>query len=109
MKRGWQEGEVALDREHIVITLCENDDDDEVSVARLAPAAVAGSFRVQFVLGSEHPRRVEIIESVIRSLDYYLVVKDEDDPWAYAIYHCSSAGNAYRELRWGYWPEGERG
>jgi hypothetical protein len=47
-----------------------------------------------------------MIRYVRREIDYYLVELREKDPWAYAIYHCSTAANVYSKVHWGYYPKG---
>jgi hypothetical protein len=51
----------------------------------------------------------EVIADVRRELDFYLVDKGERDPWAYAIYHCTTAANLYSAIHWSYWPAGRQG
>ncbi|MFH0818047.1 MAG: hypothetical protein V1909_05450, partial [Candidatus Micrarchaeota archaeon] len=42
-------------------------------------------------------------------LDFYLVEKDEPDPWAYALYHCNTGANMFSRVHWSYFPTGSQG
>lgn len=93
----WSEGTVNTDDEHFEITYGED----------TKPVALVGrgrgrSFRVQFLLPAGSPTRKarEIHEEVRRSLQFYLVELNEQDPWAYAIYHCRTASNMYSVVHW---------
>jgi len=41
------------------------------------------------------------VNEVTRELNFYLIEKGEDNPWAYAKYHCSTASNIYSSVHWG--------
>ncbi len=91
------EGAVNTDDEHFKITYGED----------TKPVALVGrgrgrSFRVQFLLAAGSPTRKarDIHEEVRRSLQFYLVELNEQDPWAYAIYHCGTASNMYSVVHW---------
>ena len=70
------------------------------------PVAVVGRptgqiFPVQFLIDeNERSRHAEAIQSVKEELDFYLVEKQEDDPWAYAQHHCGTAANVYSPVHW---------
>jgi len=93
----WAEGVVDAKQEHIRIYCA----DDPKPVAWVAPGR-DNSFTVQFAKRSGLPS--EVREAVRRELDFYLVEKREENPWAYAIYHCSTAANVYSSAHWGYYP-----
>lgn len=86
----WTEGIVDQAQEHIALHVGE----DPEPVALVAPLA-RDRFAVQ-VLRPDHPG----LEVVRRELTYYLVKLEERDPWAYALYHCTSAANLYAPVRW---------
>ena len=103
----WVEGIVDTNEDHIKIRY----GDDSDPVALVAPGE-GKTFVVQSLLHqlnlfdkSEH----EIADDVRRKLDFFLVELCEEDPWAYAIYHCSTASNMYSKVRWGYYPKGYEG
>jgi hypothetical protein len=93
----WREGAVDAKKAHIRIYYA----DDPKPVARVAPGR-DHSFTVQFAKRSGLPN--EVLEAVRRELDFYLVEKREENPWAYAIYHCSTGANVYSTVHWGYYP-----
>lgn len=78
------------------------------SDAAATPMALVGPpvelvFPVQVLLTElAQPAAVETLRALFRELDYYLVELGEPDPWAYAIYHCGTAANAYSKIRWSY-------
>lgn len=37
---------------------------------------------------------------VEEELRFYFVEPNEPDPWAYAIYHCTTAANLYSQVHW---------
>jgi hypothetical protein len=102
----WTEGFVDGGGEHIKITY----GDDSMPVALVAPIGER-AFVVQFVLKpdlSSVGLRQKVLEETRKELDFYLVGKGEQDPWAYAIYHCGTAANMYSPVHWGYYPKGFR-
>ena len=92
----WEEGAVDAKKEHIRIYRAN----DPKPSARVAPGRDR-SFTVQFIKRSGVPKKV--LEGVRRELDYYLVELGEENPWAYAIYHCSTMANVYSTVQWGYY------
>jgi len=99
----WITGIVNDKDDHIKIWHAEN----ENAVALVAPGQDR-SFVVQFLL-ADNPEDIQtckIIEEVRKELDYFLVEKREENPWAYAKYHCNSGANMYSKVRWVYFPKG---
>ena len=100
----WTEGLVDSEEEHIKISY----GDDSVPVGLVAPPEKR-AFTVQFVLtaapSTTGPYQ-KILEETRRELDFYLVENREEDLWAYAKYHCSTAANLYSPVHWGYYPKG---
>lgn len=41
-----------------------------------------------------------MLQAVRRELDFYLVEKNEPDPWAYAAYHAEASANIYSDVYW---------
>jgi len=75
-------------------------------IALVAPGE-GGIFIVQFLdTHGKQDNWKEMMRYVRREIDYYLVELREKDPWAYAIYHCSTAANVYSKVHWGYYPKG---
>ena len=93
----WSEGVVDLDKEHIKLFVGPFGDKAQV-IALVAPAGTL-AFTVQFVVEKTH--YAEAVIEVTRELNIYLVEKGEDNPWAYAKYHCSTASNIYSSVHWG--------
>lgn len=92
----WSEGVVDLGKEHIKLFVGPFDDTAQL-VALVAPAG-RRTFTVQFVV--EKADYADVVNEVTRELNFYLVEKGEDNPWAYAKYHCSTASNIYSSVHW---------
>jgi hypothetical protein len=92
----WSEGVVDLDKEHIKLFF--GSFSDPLLIAVLAPAGER-SFTVQFVVDKSLHRKA--IAKVRKELNFFLVELGEEDPWAYAKYHCSTAANVYSTVHWG--------
>lgn len=102
--RKWTEGFVDTEEEHIKISY----GNDSVPVALVAPPGKR-VFTVQFVLSanlSTTDPYQKILEETRKELDFYLIEKREENPWAYAIYHCGTAANIYSRVHWGHYPKG---
>jgi hypothetical protein len=50
-----------------------------------------------------------LIARAREELDFYLVEKNEADPWAYAVYHCNTGTNLYSLIHWSYFSIGQGG
>jgi hypothetical protein len=57
-------------------------------------------FTVQFLLAAKSPKELKMICEVRRELDFYLIEKKEDNPWAYVRYHCGTAADLYSKVHW---------
>lgn len=100
----WIEGVVNTDDDHMKLTYEENPD----PIALVAPGE-RETFIVQFLdTYSKQDNWKEMNRYVRREIDYYLIELREKDPWAYAIYHCSTAANVYSKVHWGYYPKGHK-
>jgi len=102
----WIEGEVDTREEHIRITYGEN----------LLPVALIAldqdkTVIVQFILlkvdmaDDLNQRRLNEVQ---RELDFFLIELDKEEPWVYAIYHCTTASNIYSQVHWSYYPKGSK-
>lgn len=102
----WVEGTVDVNGDHIKIRY----GDEPEPVALLAPGPDK-TFTVEFLpkLESLSRKDQEILDDVREKLDFFLVQFSEEDPWAYAIYHCTTASNIYSNVHWGYYPKGYEG
>lgn len=103
----WVFGTVDTDEDHIKIRY----GDDPEPVALVAPGE-GKTFMVQSLLNQLNlfdKSEEELPDDVRRELDFYLVELGEEDPWAYAIYHCTTAANIYSDVHWGYYPKGYKG
>lgn len=98
----WTQGYVDPEEEHIKISY----GDDSIPVALVAPYRKR-AFTVQFVITADpsttNPYQ-KIFEETRKELDFYLIEKGEEDPWAYAIYHCTTTANLSSPIHWGYYP-----
>ncbi|MEO7859753.1 MAG: hypothetical protein ABIU05_04810 [Nitrospirales bacterium] len=88
---------VDLGKEHIKLFIGPFGEKAQV-IALLAPAGER-SFTVQFVVAKAD--YAEALNEVTRALNFYLIEKGENHPWAYAKYHCSTASNIYSPVHWG--------
>jgi hypothetical protein len=108
----WINGKVSESEEHIKISFGSYNDPDAgqlISIARVSKPKEK-IFRVEFLIKSDSPDETKMIDAVKKELDFYLVEWGEGsifgDPWAYAIYHCSTSANIYSLVHWAYFPEG---
>lgn len=107
----WQNGEVDLRKEYIEISYeddPDSNDNDPVPVA-LIGRPENNVFPIRWLVGIEAPENKNMVDLVKRELNFYLVEKEEPDPWAYAQYRCTTASNLYSSVHWAYYPEGDKG
>ncbi|MGD8986310.1 MAG: hypothetical protein PVI53_19955 [Desulfobacteraceae bacterium] len=98
----WMEGTVNTDDDHMKLKYEDNPD----PIALIAPGE-GSTFIVQFLdTNSKQDNWKEMMRYVRREIDFFLVELREENPWAYAIYHCSTAANVYSKVHWGYYPKG---
>jgi hypothetical protein len=64
-------------------------------------------FPVQWLVKSDAVENEALIADAREELDFYLVEKNEPDPWAYAVYHCNTGANLYSHIHWSYFPDGQ--
>ena len=104
----WTVGKVNTAEDHIEIRFGNAGDqnwEQWLSIALVSPPK-HGQFTVQFLLAANEAREQEMICSVRREIDFYLIEKQEDDPWAYARYHCGTAANLYSLVHWSFFQKG---
>lgn len=91
-RSAWVEGQVDRVREHFVLF----HDDLEEAIALVGPER-DGAFQVEFV----RPRASDVVLAAVRTeLDFFLVELGEENPWAYAHYHCGTISNASSKVKW---------
>jgi hypothetical protein len=64
---------------------------------------------VEWLVKQDSTKHQAMLADARHSLDFYLVEKDEPDPWAYALYHCNTGANMYSPVHWSYFPTGSHG
>jgi len=94
----WKQGYVNTEGEHFRLYY----EDIKTPVATLGRRS-----RSVFIVNFEHPwknrkRFNEALRQVKKELDFFLVEKDEQNPWAYARYHACTGANVYSSVHWGY-------
>lgn len=98
----WREGEVDRSRHHIRLTCGDTADTrpQDLRTVAFVGKPSKGVFHVQLVVSGHEPAEAEMMDAVRRQLDFYLVEKGEDDPWAYALYHCNTAASLCSRVHW---------
>ena len=89
----WAFGEVPTDGHHIQIK------GGETGQLLAHVGQLNGRIRVRLEKKLP-PDSQQLLDEVIRQLDFYFGEKQEPDPWRYAIHHCSTAANLYSPVRW---------
>ncbi|MCX5998845.1 MAG: hypothetical protein NTU41_04445 [Chloroflexi bacterium] len=94
-----------MNQEHIKLVYDKDphrwDASNRVPVALVAPDQ-SGDFAVEFMLADDasDEQVSQMVEAVKAELKCYLLDKREEDPWAYARYHCSTSANLYSNVHW---------
>jgi len=96
----WQEKPVDQNQEHIKLFY----KDSNVCVALVSPP-IKYVFGVEFLVEKGSNNSNQIINTLKKEIDFYLVEKREPNPWEYAKYHCSTSSNLYSEIHWSFHPE----
>ncbi len=107
----WEEGDVDEAGEHIELRYGDahnTSPENWTPVARLAKPK-DHVFKVDWLVKQEFPEYQAMLAHTRRELDFYLVEKEESDPWAYALYHCNTSSNMYSHVHWSYFPTGSEG
>jgi len=107
----WEEGAVDERKEHIEL---RHGDAGKDPYENWLPVARIGKpknrcFPVQWLVKSDAVENQALIARAREELDFYLVEKNEPDPWAYAVYHCNTGANLYSLIHCSYFPDGQRG
>jgi hypothetical protein len=107
----WEEGVVDERKEHIELSYgnaAEMPYEKWKPIARIAKPRTH-IFAVEWLVPQNTKQQGAMLEDVRQELDFYLVEKNEPDPWAYAIYHCNTGANMYSRVHWSYFPTGSQG
>jgi GNAT superfamily N-acetyltransferase len=106
----WTEGKVNTTEEHIKIYYgnAPHLDWTHLPIIALLSPPIEKKFIVEFLLDAKTPEEQDMIREVHRELDFYLVEKGEENPWAYARYHCGTVANIHSRVHWDFYPKGWR-
>lgn len=95
----WIEGRVDRTDEHFQLLYGE--------IGKSVPVTLVSKgngrkFIVEFVYKGAKNNKTgrKILEEAKREISFYLVEKQEQDPWIYAKYHCRTASNLYSSIHW---------
>ena len=104
----WTEGTVKTDEEHVQICYGGMPDSDWERLPKIVLLSPPQEkiFTVQFLLIPTGKKENDMIREVRRELDFFLLEKKEENPWAYARYHCGTAANFYSKVHWSFFPKG---
>lgn len=100
----WRENHVGRSEDHFELRYgsIENSSWDDWLPVALVGRTQERVFDVEFLMVPTDPSQEEIIEAVKKTLSFYLVNKNEQDPWGYAQYHCGTGANAYSMVHWSF-------
>lgn len=107
----WREGSVDPTTEHFEI---RHGDAAKSGYAEWQPVALIGKpknhvFPVHWLLDRRNADHDRVVRETCKELDFYLVEKEELDPWEYTKYHCNTGANMYSAVHWSYFPHGQDG
>ena len=94
----WVEKPVDQNQEHIRLFY----KDSNVCVALVSPP-IKYVFGVEFLVEMRSKNSNQIKKAFKKEIDFYLVEKEEPDPWKYAKYHCGTSANLYSEIHWSFY------
>lgn len=106
-KWSWTEGEVDTDAEYIELRYGSVESgtyNDWTPIAYIS-APQDHLFHVQFLIQPLDEEKKIAYEAAKKELTFYLVEKEEPDPWSYVQYHCSSTANVYSDIHWSFFPD----
>jgi hypothetical protein len=98
----WHEAPVDSLGDHFVLRYGSARDSsyaEWLPVARIGPPS-GSIFAVEFLIDRSLDDLKDVVEYVIRELDFYLTEVGGPDPWGYAKYHCTTAADAYSMVHW---------
>jgi len=100
----WKTGKVDKSKEHVEITygdINKSAEKDFTTVARVSPP-YEQTCTVEFLLSPENDKNSEMMKAVKKDINFYIVEKNEFDPWRYIRSHCGSTANLYSNVHWIY-------
>ena len=107
----WSAGAVDLAAEHIELRYGSAQEADYAQWMPVAVIgrAVRGTLPVRWLI--DPTENSSIAEEIRRELDFYLIDHPRrsaltQDPWEYAVYHCSTTANVYSNVHWSHSPQG---
>ena len=106
----WIIGTVLNEEEHMELLYgdARKQDTKEFIHAALLSAPSNKTFLVQFLIVETNEQSKSILKAVREELDYYLIEKQERNPWGYAQNHCTTAANWYSNVHWVYHSQGPK-
>ncbi len=101
-KRKWRWKDDAVDPTHEHIELrygnaSNSDYEDWIPIAIIGKPRME-VFPVQWLVNADSEAKTKMIAEARDELNFYLVELSEPNPWAYAVYHCSTAANIYSRI-----------
>jgi hypothetical protein len=105
----WQEGEVDRTKQYFELRFGSAEDGEwsEWMPAALVGPPAAGVVMVQFLVEPGDPKYGDVVGDAVKEIQYFLIDKNEDDPWSYAKYHCGTAANVYSQIHWSFYEPGK--
>jgi hypothetical protein len=106
-KWSWIEGKVDTSAEYIELrygSIESGTYDDWIPVAYVS-SPQGQIFFVQFLIEPLDEAKKIALETAKTELNFYLVEKEEPDPWSYAQYHCGTTSNVYSDIHWSFFPK----
>jgi hypothetical protein len=102
----WQVGRVDRRKEHFELRYGSAQEDnngwtDWLPIALVGPPK-SRVVNVQFLVEPKDSRNAEATKKTQEEIQFYLIDKEEDDPWSYAIYHCGTGANIYSMVHWSF-------
>ena len=103
----WEEGVVDQIEEHIELhhgNAAEIPCGDWQPIARISKPK-DHLFIVEWLIKEDSLANQAVLAHARRELTFYLVEKEEPNPWAYAVYHCNTVANVYSSIHWSHLPD----
>ncbi|SRR5713101_8972807 len=102
--RRWKEGRVDRTKEHFELRYGSAKDSswsEWIPVAVVGPPK-AGIVNVQFLVEPGEAKNADAVAKVKKEIQFYLIDKEEPNPWGYARYHCGTESNIYSHVHWSF-------
>ncbi len=102
----WHEGPVPHEEEHFELAYWDSQKPDEWDREH-PPLALVGMptanvFPVRLFVEDlpAGEATTKALDAIRQELDFFLVEKGEQNPWAYMQYHCGTSANVYGSVHW---------